>query len=243
MKDSEFMELLNLYLDHEISAADAARLEAEVQNNPARRQIYREYCRMQKGCALVAQDFQTEQPPATDRKVVAFEAANRRSRMASLYTVGTFAAAACIAIVLVSRNREASGQDAAAQVPAIAQTAPTNSASEKPNSTIAANSQVPSALVQTVSLPTRTSQPSSAATNPLSLAANAQADALAAAVEEANAQFAWLRNTQVSPMQQPVSLDQLRFESQPGLRVENRTYGSRQPVQGTAEWVAFRFQR
>ena len=30
MKDSEFLELLNLYLDHEISPADAARLEAEV---------------------------------------------------------------------------------------------------------------------------------------------------------------------------------------------------------------------
>ena len=35
MKDSEFIELLNLYLDHEISTADAARLEAEVQANPA----------------------------------------------------------------------------------------------------------------------------------------------------------------------------------------------------------------
>ena len=29
MKDSEFLELLNLYLDHEISPADAARLEAD----------------------------------------------------------------------------------------------------------------------------------------------------------------------------------------------------------------------
>ena len=39
MNDSEYIELLNLYLDHEISAADAARLEAEVQSNPARRRI------------------------------------------------------------------------------------------------------------------------------------------------------------------------------------------------------------
>ena len=36
MKDNEFIELLNLYLDHEISQEDAARLEAEVQRNPAR---------------------------------------------------------------------------------------------------------------------------------------------------------------------------------------------------------------
>ena len=29
MKESEFVELLNLYIDHEISREDAARLEAE----------------------------------------------------------------------------------------------------------------------------------------------------------------------------------------------------------------------
>ena len=35
MKDSEFIELLNLYLDHEISAADAVRIEAEVMTGDA----------------------------------------------------------------------------------------------------------------------------------------------------------------------------------------------------------------
>ena len=60
MKDSEFTELLNLYLDHEISAADAARLEAEVQINPNRRRVYQEYCRMQKACKLLAHDFACE---------------------------------------------------------------------------------------------------------------------------------------------------------------------------------------
>ena len=36
MKDPEFIELLNLYVDHEITSVDAARLEAEVAQNPAR---------------------------------------------------------------------------------------------------------------------------------------------------------------------------------------------------------------
>ena len=53
MKDSEFIELLNLYLDHEISAADAARLEAEVQTHAAHRAMYQNYCRMQKACKMV----------------------------------------------------------------------------------------------------------------------------------------------------------------------------------------------
>ena len=60
MKDSEFIQLLNLYLDHEISGADAARLESEVQTNAARRQIYQQYCRMQKACRMIAADFETE---------------------------------------------------------------------------------------------------------------------------------------------------------------------------------------
>ena len=51
MKDSEFLELLNLYLDHEITPADAARLEAEVRADPERRRTYLQYCRMQKACA------------------------------------------------------------------------------------------------------------------------------------------------------------------------------------------------
>src|SRR5205823_1698019 len=73
MKDSEFTQLLNLYLDHEISAADAARLEAEVMSNPARRRVYQDYCRMQKACKLLASEFQSEAASADDRKVVAFE--------------------------------------------------------------------------------------------------------------------------------------------------------------------------
>jgi len=70
MKDSEFLELLNLYLDHEIAAADAARLEAEVKDNPDHRRTYLEYCRMQKACTLLAKDFASE--PA-EKKVIAFE--------------------------------------------------------------------------------------------------------------------------------------------------------------------------
>ena len=62
MNDREFIELLNLYLDHEIAPADAARLEAEVRDNPERRRIYLDYCRMQKACGLLAKDFAKERP-------------------------------------------------------------------------------------------------------------------------------------------------------------------------------------
>ena len=41
MKDTKFIELLNLYLDHQISETDAAALEAEIRQN----QIGRASCR------------------------------------------------------------------------------------------------------------------------------------------------------------------------------------------------------
>src|SRR6476620_5983664 len=99
MKDSEFTELLNLYLDHEISAADAARLEAEVQSNPARRRVYEDYCRMQKACKMLAQDFASETSEA-DRKIVAFESGANAARNKLGYLTGALAAAAaCVAAV------------------------------------------------------------------------------------------------------------------------------------------------
>jgi Putative zinc-finger len=57
MNDREFIELLNLYIDREISPEDALRLEAEVMTRPDRREVYTQYCKMQKACSLVSADF------------------------------------------------------------------------------------------------------------------------------------------------------------------------------------------
>jgi len=94
MKDQEFIELLNLYLDHEISAADARRLEAEVRANPARYQVYREYCRMHKACGKLAQ--QAEFRPT----FVGIPSERRRpAERAVLLAFGSFVAlAACVAL-------------------------------------------------------------------------------------------------------------------------------------------------
>ena len=52
MKDREFIQLLNLYVDREITADDARRLEIEVASSPERRKVYDQYCRIQKACQL-----------------------------------------------------------------------------------------------------------------------------------------------------------------------------------------------
>ena len=106
MKDSEFIELLNLYLDHEISADNAARLEAEVQGNPERRRVYRQYCRMQKACTLLANDFNGQEAgDAThNRKVIAFDPSGRSAWGPGILAAGGLMAAACVALVLVNRS-------------------------------------------------------------------------------------------------------------------------------------------
>lgn len=53
MNDARFKQLLNLYLDHELTSDQASELESEVLRNPARRQLYRDYCRLQRGCGLL----------------------------------------------------------------------------------------------------------------------------------------------------------------------------------------------
>lgn len=108
MKDNRFIELLNLYIDRQISAEETAELEAEIQHNPKRQAIYRRYCQIHTASKLVYQSFRTgvEDQPATHSNppatVELFENRRRRNAWATLsyYTAG-LAAAACVAFVVV----------------------------------------------------------------------------------------------------------------------------------------------
>lgn len=240
MKDSEFIELLNLYLDHEISAADAARLEAEVQSNPARRRVYQQYCRMQKACRMLTTDFQTEPVADTERKVVAFTpAAGETTRRGGVYAVGALAAAACLTVILIGRGGRQEGGLAVQQTGAqpiareVAATIPTPTA---------ASAQTAMAVDAT---PARRAQPMLVADSRL-LTPDPQAQAmLTGAMQQANDQFEWLRTAQLAPLQQRVVADELRFNVRPAsLRPESgRALGNRASAQSepTDENIAFRF--
>jgi hypothetical protein len=244
MKDPEFIELLNLYLDHEISAGDAARLEAEVQGNPERRRIYQQYCRMQKACRVLAEDFQGGTVSVPELNIIDFKSVPQRSRAGGWYTIGTVVAtAACVAIILVGRNREEPPTSGIS--PTIAVTAPAGDTSGIASG--AAEAPV-RALAHTVSMPLPMMQAPAPALRPeqLYLSRNARSDALVrAAAKEAAAHFAWMEQVQLSPLQPRAPLEALRFEAQPAsFRTESRTYGSRQqPGDPQIEMTAFRFQR
>src|SRR5665213_2153408 len=103
MKDSEFFELLNLYLDHEITPRESARLEAEVTRHPGRLRLYRQYCRMQKACVVLAERSR-EDAPVQDVMAAAFAPRSGWTGATGMWTTGLMAAAAGIAIVAISHR-------------------------------------------------------------------------------------------------------------------------------------------
>ncbi|MGH7996623.1 MAG: anti-sigma factor family protein [Opitutaceae bacterium] len=105
MKDSEFIELLNLYVDQEIDEESARRLEAEVQADPNRRRVYRQYCMMHKACALLANGL--DLAPEGRLEVIREE---RTIRGSWGWVAGAgLLAAACFAAVLGLRVRSGHG--------------------------------------------------------------------------------------------------------------------------------------
>lgn len=257
MKDSEFIALLNLYLDHEISAADAARLEAEVQANPARREIYAQYCRMQKACKVLSADFVSAEEAAAapaNRKVVAFNlaaaeaAAARRRRAGNRYMWGAAAAlAACVAIVFVGQNHRGVGSsDTVTLAAGSVMTASDGHAVETTRPTLGAAvaaGQGPRALGSASVQGAK----STLVAESLTLAGAAQAEALmVAAMDQAKSQtqLAWIEGLKFAPLQQPVPLSELRFENASApLRPESRALGSRAGEAANVELAAFQFRK
>lgn len=129
MRDSRFIELLNLYIDHQLTAAEAAELESEISGNSERRATYDQYCRMQKACSVLFEQERSLAPSsrvlcaslnAVERKV------DRSTERRFVFRVQSFAAAglaaaACVAfVVVVNRGpRGQTGFDLAAKAPAV----------------------------------------------------------------------------------------------------------------------------
>ncbi len=252
MKDSEFIELLNLYLDHEIAASDAARLEAEVQRSPERRRVYQEYCRIQKACTLLARDFNHQ---AADTEVVGnseaeLERPGRVSwRPGVLGTAGLFAAAACVAFVFVANRKAPSpslGRPVSVMPAAHSVGAPVTAAVETgvlfgPGENIA--TKLSFARTVTVPAARRSELPLGLALGSLALG-KSLATAEASSEGALAAQFDWINNLQIAPMR-GMQVDDFRFEARPLEAAKDSIYGGRnRPArQGVVEMTAFQFQK
>ncbi len=252
MNDSEFIELLNLYLDHEITAADAARLEAEVQRSPARRRIYRDYCRMQKACILLAKDFNDEAAgaQAQERPPVEVERAGRFSWGTGVWgTAGLFAAAACVAVVFIAYRKAppsplgspasnlAAAASALSPVASTLETGVTIGRSE--------NIAAQASFTRSVTVPAarRGEMQPGLALGSLSLG-NSIAVGETPAEGARPAQFDWISSLQIAPMQR-MQLEGFRFEARPAEAAKNSVYGGRtRPAQqGVVEMTAFQITK
>lgn len=217
MKDSKFIELLNLYVDHQISPADAALLEAEIQQKPERRQIYRQYCQMQKACVTLAENFRSEAPAG--EKVIEMSPAPRRMAIAT-YAMGFAAAAACIALVVV--NRPAGPSTKLMQTVAVAQPI----ATPVEANVVAAAVQAPEAN-RTVLHPAFSG-----------IAKNDETAAATVAVAD-HVSLDWMNQVQL----QRVPAENLWFETRPTLEAQDLMLRSARPYQGQVESTAFIFPK
>jgi hypothetical protein len=103
MNDKEFIELLNLYVDREIDAEDALRLEKMVATNPRRREVYDQYCRIQKACSMLSEETLDMSSVRTTPAVIEFP--SQGGWRFGPMVAGLAAAAACAVAIVGVRNR------------------------------------------------------------------------------------------------------------------------------------------
>jgi hypothetical protein len=244
MKESKFVELLNLYIDQEISPSEAELLEEEIQRDPARRRVYLQYCRMHRASAVLFESFRSENMPtgsklaeaahAAAEKVVAFPMLSPRRTSRWVYAAGLVAAAACVALVFVYR-------------PPVHQTRPNdgtlltqNVATPVRSVTVQPAAVAPETYAPTVTPMTRREfTPVFVAR---SLATPEMTSNAAALLATNRTTLDWIHQIQLSPVQN-LALENLVFDTQPTLQQDQRTYRSTLPVQGNAEKASFEFQR
>ncbi|MCB1105305.1 MAG: hypothetical protein KDK74_11285 [Cephaloticoccus sp.] len=228
MTHTKFIELLNLYLDHEISMEEAAALEAEIQRDPKRRAIYRQYCQMQRGCTELAAVFAADEVAAPERRTVAPRARENRS-VFSGWMYGTAAAAACAVFTLVSLTRQPATpapDQLAATEPAIA---PTLAAAPQAAPSVYSLSELTAArpALHAVYTPTLVNLTTTPREKP-ALYATAAGD-----------RFDWMDEVKLAP----VEGDEFSFRVRPVVVEGERTYRSQRPFEGKVEMTAFQFQR
>jgi hypothetical protein len=130
MKDNRFIELLNLYIDRQITAEETAELESEIQSSPQRQAVYRQYCQIHTATKQVYASFRassTDQPavePGHAGVIELFESRRRRTNW--IHYAGGLTAAACLALVFMKNY------------PAAPAAAPVLAAKPQPVATVAA---------------------------------------------------------------------------------------------------------
>jgi hypothetical protein len=236
MNDSEFIELLNLYLDHEITAEQSARLESEVAASPQRRKVYQEYCMLAKGCSLLGSAY-AEQAP--ERPLA--EAPSRAELRSFWGWSGGFygaglQAAACLVAVFVVRVRHGAQPLAGSPAVAVAAQAPMHvTTPARANASLSAQDQM---VLLTMRQPTAVLPETLSGTPELHTVFSTRPwiNAAPAVAQQSDQAFAWMNDVNLKPMQQ------LKLQALPMLAIPTtapQSFGSQEQIQ----LIGYQFQR
>ncbi|HUG11468.1 MAG TPA: hypothetical protein VMM36_10665 [Opitutaceae bacterium] len=121
MKDKRFLELVNVYLDGEISEVEAVELEGEIRSSAKRMDLYRRYCRMQKACMMIAEESRSA-TTTSESAVVHLPEARRSWLLGQWWRGGVYGGTAAIAatiILVISMSGPAELADSPDAVPAV----------------------------------------------------------------------------------------------------------------------------
>lgn len=231
MKDTRFSELVNLYIDRQISPEEQAELELEIRTNPRRRQVYLHYCRMHRATKLVYESFRATaddgtEAPRQPASIALLEDRLRARRARWKYAMGGLAAAACLALVFARMNFSPGG-DVARQLTA-ARTTPA----------------APAVAVAATPAPDRAAAAEQARIGLANLRHSIFAEAdYAAMAASLRAEQERLLNTQGGPARLSLFEDGV-FDERATLPVRGQnSLNARRPQRANAEFTAFQFQR
>jgi|GEM_PF-236896 len=251
MKDSRFIELLNLYVDQQLSKEEAVELEREIMRDPRRASTYQQYCRMQKACTLLF-DQERNQAPNTnllarslseaDRKVITFPESRESRWGGGLVYLSGLAAAACVAFAFVNRAQIAvfvRGHNPAAN---IAATLPSHPASVTTGHLTAGSSGLVVSKAPTgLATPAHRQEYFPVFTSKPSLRDESSADLVVETQNENKNSYEWMRTVELAPVA-PFAADQLTLAStNKPQTITLRGQPSAHPT--PAESAAFEFQR
>ena len=235
MSDQRFLELLNLYLDHELSDAEAVELDTAVRSHPERRRTYDDYCRLQRGCSLISSGASLAAPAApryirslheVERKI----AHPRTSPALSPVYMGAFASLALamgIAWVVVTQRPASSPSLTGAAVDQLA-------SSERSVILASATTYSPS-----VGRHATFAAPSSVMALALGVNENAPEFEIAATDREA---LAWMQRVDQLP-RESLSIDEQAFTGNAMPPPDTRVFRRHSPQPSAVEFTGFQFQR
>jgi anti-sigma-K factor RskA len=243
MNEPLFIELLNLYVDQQLSATEAAELESEIKQNPARRRTYQQYCRMQKACAQLFEHERSAAPASAvlardirqvNRKVVNFPAESARPLWSTSFSIAAVAAAACVALVVLRQAESGSAQPEATVVATTA---------ENPNVSTLETDVAASHLVATVKAESDKSEFQPIFTAQTLRAHERQNLFFVSSVKTEESRLEWMRQVQLEPIRK-VSAENFAFGSRaPADKPINATFSSSSNDEQAMEMNAFQFQR